>query len=95
MKNHPSFLSGVPEVFILMGHDAMSWNNWIQFLHDASSYPKRTELSNQNRIRNSTIMTPEHSLYRLTETEITSENSQFTAISVLSINNNLTTNVRY
>ena len=40
-------------------------------------------------------MTLEHSLYRLTEKEITSENSHFTAISVLSINNNLTTNVRY
>lgn len=40
-------------------------------------------------------MTPEHSLDRLKETEITSENSHFTAISVLSINNNLTTNVRF
>jgi len=94
MKNHPSFLSGVPEVFILMGHDTMSWNNWIQFFHDATSNPKKTELSDQNRIRNSTIMTPEHSPYRLPETEITTENSHF-IISVLSINNNLTTNVRF
>lgn len=85
MKNHPSLLSSVPEVFILMGYDIMSWNNWIQFLHNATSYPKRTELSDQ---------TPEHSPYRLTETEITTENSHFT-ISVLSINNNLTTNVRF
>jgi hypothetical protein len=95
MKNHPSFLIGVPEVFILMGNDAMSQNNLIQFLQDATPYPKRTELSNQNQIRNSTLMTPEHSIYRLKETEITSENSHFTAISILSINNNLTTNVRF
>jgi hypothetical protein len=64
VNEKPSFLSGVHEVFILMGHDAMSWNNWIQFLHDATSYPKRKELSKQNEMRNSMIMSPEHSLCR-------------------------------
>jgi len=53
MKNHPSFLSGVPEIFILMGHDAVSWNNWIQLLHDTPSYPK--EQSSQIKTESETV----------------------------------------